>query len=537
MSIPRQFILPFVARTEKRREPFSSEAEIATIFVLSEIERKNGKLTDKQETRDYISKIGYPLWFIVKENSTYIFDGLNRNSYDWTYYETAQIEEIIEDFEANFRIHEHYVKFLDKHQSFQQTQDNKKLTCEGLITDNKLIEEIDNYHREATEIYNEQTTGLLLPVLKETNAKQIVDQIETLQLAFKEKVEKIKQLPELISKTTKEFTESFDFESKAVTEEAEAKIKAQKEVINPKIEKITQEYKKQIELLEKSIDKKQDPLEKQKSNIEKIMEERKSNIKRYSNQAKIQAQRGNKHSEENLKQKIKREKQELNEHQKRHKKIEKQLKELTEQKTSETSKLKKEYDKKIQTERKPISLLETLREENQEFFKHESTKIAELTRIVREALDDYITQQEKILTSMKPSNLETGTKLKNNAVIYIPFYITAYSKTDSNPKRYFVCSPALATSLGFSAKLKGALGMTKIKDLFNERFKAISAFGEKLQSETSSDPEFEKQIEALTQKNNILNMQTPLKNGLRSLKEEGWLSETDYQTAVSAINT
>ncbi|MCL2288903.1 MAG: hypothetical protein FWC33_07025 [Candidatus Bathyarchaeota archaeon] len=540
MSIPRQFVLPFVIQSEKRKETFSNEAEAATIFVLSELERKNSKIANKQETNAYILKIGYPLWLIVKGELTYVFDGLNITKYDWTYYETSQIDEIFENFEASFRIHEQYIEFLDKYKDVQQNTSTKKLVCRGLIADNTMLNEIDIYRKEATESYSyddKQAMGLLLPALKEADVTKIVNHIETLQLTFIEKTEKIKQLPELILKNTKKIIEGFNFEAKAISEEAEAKIKAQKETITPKIEKITQEYKKQTELLEKNIDKETEPLEKQKKHIEKIIKEREKNIERYSKQAKTQEQRSNRRSEEALKRKIKREKQEHDELQNQHKKIEKQLKDLEEQRTNETLKLKNKFDEKIRTERKPISTIEEQRDEKQEYLKQESNKLEKLTQNVIEELDNFITQQKKRLTNMKQLTLESDLKLKNNSIIYIPFYITAYKKTSTNSKRYNIFSPSLANSLGFSSKLKGALRMTKVKDLLNERFKTVSTLGEKLLTETSSNTELESQIETLTQKNNILNMKTPLKNGLLQLKEEGWLSESDYQIINATINT
>jgi hypothetical protein len=426
---------------------------------------------------------------------------------------------------------------LDKYQSFHHNLSNKKVACEGLIADNTFFNELGNYHSEAAEIYDSHATGLILPALKEVEVTKVVDQIEALQLEFKEKTERLKQLPELISKATNGFIEGFNFESKATTEEAEAKIKAQREVVNPKIEKLTQEYKKQVEQLEKGIDKEQDPLEKQKVRIKKTIKERETNIEHYGKQAKLQAQRGNKRSEDSLKRKVKREQQELDELQSQYKKIEKELKKLTEQKTDDSLKLKQEFDKKVQIERKPISTLETLRDEKQESFKQESKKLEELTKLVLEELDSFIIQQEKLLTNTKPLNFETDAKIKNNSIIYVPFYIAAYSKINTNTKRYIVFPPSLASSLGFSSKLKGALGRAKIKNLLDERFKAISNLGEKLQIETSTNSELEMQIETLTQKNNILNMKTSLTSGLLLLKEEGWLSETDYQTFLSTLNT
>ena len=536
MPVPEQIVLPFAVKSESRKEPFSSEAEVAAIFTLSELERKNSGLNSKQEKSAYVLKVGYPLWLIVRDCSTYVFDGLNRTSHSWMYYEAQQTEFMIEDFETNFRIREKYVKFLVSYQdSFQQTLNSKELSCEGLIADSTFLGELNSYRKEATRAYG-QSIGLLLPALKETEAMAIVSQIESLQLIFREKTEKLKELTGLISKTTKGYVEGFNFESKAVTEEAEAKIKAQKEIINPKVEKLSKEYKKQVERLEKSISKEKELVEKQKSRIGKTLKEKEVNIMRYSKQVKVHAQKGNKRSESSLKKKIKKEKQELDELQKQYKKVEKQLEALAEQKASEATKLKREFDEKVQVERQPIVALEVLRDERQEFFKQESLKLEEVTQPVLEELDKLVVQREKLLTGMEQLSVESIPELKNNAVMYVPFYIAAYDRSDLDAKRYFVFSPALVSSLGFSSKLKGALGMAKIKDLLNERFKAVSSLGEKLRLEAASNSELKTQIETLAQKNSILYMKTPLKDGLCLLKEEGWLSKSDYQAVLTAFN-
>jgi chemotaxis protein histidine kinase CheA len=392
-----------------------------------------------------------------------------------------------------------------------------------------------NYRREAVEVYG-QSTGLLLPILEEKKITVIINQIEALQLSFREKTEKLKKLSEQISNTTRGYIEGFNFEIKAIVEEAEAKIKAQKEIINPKIEKLNNNYKKQVERLEKSTDKEQQPLEKHKSLIEKNIKETETNIERYSKQIKIQSQRGNKRSEDSLKKKLKKEKQKLDEHQKQQKKLETQLKTLTEQKTNESSKLKSEFDREIQNERQPIINLETLRAKKQEIIKQESLKLENLTQPVLEDLNQLADKWKNCITNMKLLGLKADhEQLKNNTIIYVPFYIAAYSKADLKNKRYIIFSPSMVSSLGFSSKLRGFLGRAKIKDLFNNRFKTISSLGEKLQIVVStSNVDFETQIEELLQKNNILNMKTTLKEGLHLLKEEGWLSETDYQTMLSA---
>jgi hypothetical protein len=535
MPAPKQLALPFAVQLEKLNEPFNSRAEAAAIFALSELERKNSGLTNRQEKISYITKVGYPVWLIVRGNFTYLFDGLNKASYAWIYYEATQTEFVVKDFEDSFRIREQYIKFLENYQiNFQQSLNKKELTCEGLIADDQFLSEFNGYRKEATDVYG-QPVGLLAPVLKENEATAVVDQIELVQAEFREKTDKIKHLTELIVQTTKSYSEGLHFESKAVAEESEAKIKAQKEIINPKLEKLTQEYKKQVERLEKSIEKEKTPLEKQKSHIEKTVKEKEANIEHFSKQAKTQASKGNKRSENSLKKKIKKEKKELDEFNKQLKHVERQLNALAEEKASETFRLKSEFDEKVKVERQPITVLETLRDEKQESFRQEIVKLENLTQPILEELKKFVAQRESILENMEPVSLESDPKLKNNTLIYVPFYVTAYSKADS-AKRFVVFPPAVAGSLGFSAKLKGALGMTKIKSLFSERFRAVSVLGEKLRLRASSSSEFEAQIEDLAQKSNLLSQEAAFKDGLFLLKAEGWLSESEYQAYVSVYN-
>jgi hypothetical protein len=198
--------------------------------------------------------------------------------------------------------------------------------------------------------------------------------------------------------------------------------------------------------------------------------------------------------------------------------------------------LKNEFDREVQHERQPITALETVRDEKQEALNQESLKLEKLTHPVLEELKQLADEWENHSTHMKLLGLKTDSEQKNNTIMYIPFYIATYIREDSQDKRYFIFSPSRVDSLGFSAKLKGFLGRAKIKDLLNERFKAISALGEKLQETASAtNRDFETQIEMLSQKNNLLDMKPQLREGLLLLKEEGWFSETDHQTILSTI--
>ncbi len=77
-SALKEFILPFTALSENRKEPFTAELETAAVFALAEEERaKGGGLISSrpEEKIVFIAKIGYPLWLFPWQEITLIFDG------------------------------------------------------------------------------------------------------------------------------------------------------------------------------------------------------------------------------------------------------------------------------------------------------------------------------------------------------------------------------------------------------------------------------------------------------------------------------
>ncbi|MCL2135158.1 MAG: hypothetical protein FWH37_06350 [Candidatus Bathyarchaeota archaeon] len=529
----KQFVLPFGIKSENRKEPFSVEAESAAVFALSVIERKSGGLMGKQEKIAYVSKVGYPLWFVVRNGFTYVFDGLNLSSYVWTYFGASQLEFKVEDFEGKFRVREEYVKFLvEFEKNFLQARNSKEVVCGGLIVDDGLLGELNRYCREAVEVYD-QSVGLVLPVLKEKDVIKTLDEVEVLQLEFVEKTEMLKQLMRLVSKTTVGYFEGFGFELKAVFEEVEAKIRAQKEVINPKIEKLTRDYKKQVERLERSVGKEKLLLEKEKVRIVRAVKSVESNVERFSKQVKFHAQRGNRRSEDNFKKKLKVEKQKLDELQKRQKRVEKQVEVLVGQKLKGLSELKVVFDREVEVERQPIAVLEVFRDERQAFFDRERVRLELLTRSVLDGLGQLVGEREEFLVSMGGLGFKADFELKSDvAVVYVPFYIVAFSKVDLLDRRFFVFSPSLVYSLGFSSKVKGVLGMAKIRSLFVERFRGVSSLGERLRLEVSLGSVLGLEVVGVAQGSSLLDRKVLLRDGLFLLKEEGWFSESEFEANV-----
>jgi hypothetical protein len=122
-------------------------------------------------------------------------------------------------------------------------------------------------------------------------------------------------------------------------------------------------------------------------------------------------------------------------------------------------------------------------------------------------------------------------QVKSPALIYIPFYVACYQAGCS--KRFIFLAPSTTSTLSFSAKFRGALGISKIRLLFIPRFRTISDLIEKAQVISEKDSLLSSQIFSLGEKNNFLKTalaRENITNGLSYLRDEGWLSDKERQS-------
>lgn len=82
------------------------------------------------------------------------------------------------------------------------------------------------------------------------------------------------------------------------------------------------------------------------------------------------------------------------------------------------------------------------------------------------------------------------------------------------------------------------MGISKIKEIFTPRFKAISALIEKVQTLTKQDSMLDQQIMDLGERNNLLKNELARSNiskGLVYLKDAGWLSYKEHQFLSNSL--
>lgn len=535
-SATKRFSLPFSA--QKSSVP---EAEAAAVFAVAELERnKGGGLIARQpeEKLVFLSEVGYPLWVFPKNDLTFVFDGFSDSSYGVPYAEVPSAKVFMESLEANLRPRENYTAFLSDHGNyFQQSLKEKQFVFRGLIAGVDFKGEFNVYRKEAIETTAQTNAALLSPTLEETAVSSMIAEFDRLQLFLREEAERLPECTRLINRTTSQYITELDYEASAVKEETDAKIRAQEELINPKIAKLNKEYKSKIKDLTESFDKELESLQKLKAKTLKFIAGNEGKIKLYQREAKAQATKKHVIYEKRWKEKIKQTQKELNGLKKELKNIENNFKKLSKQKVQETSKLNFELDSEIKLARQPLLELETARDAKMLAFKQETDKMLKQEKPVIEGLNKSIKLREAIKTNFEQLGIREQ-QLKNPALFYVPFYVACYEM--GLTRRYLILSPSTITGVDFSAKLKGALGMSKIKDLLVPRFKAITALIDKVQVLTKQNTMFESQLNGLAQRNNLLNnglFRENVERGLVYLKHEGWLSDKEQQVLSSRLKS
>jgi hypothetical protein len=151
------------------------------------------------------------------------------------------------------------------------------------------------------------------------------------------------------------------------------------------------------------------------------------------------------------------------------------------------------------------------------------------TRLISDQIGRTAKLREANIAQFEKLGIRKELGMEGNALYRVPFYVTCFQA--ELKKRLFILPPSVANTIGFATKLKGALGMTKVKGLLVSRFKSVASLTDTIQVLMQQNAVFEAEMKELGESANILNlsaMREGIKNGLLCLKNEGWLSEKEY---------
>jgi hypothetical protein len=537
----KEFILPFSVLSENRKEPFTADLEAAAVFSMAEEDRaKGGGFLSKrpEEKIVFIAKIGYPLWLFPWLETTLIFDGFNRSKYTLPYAVIPDVKAFMENLKRGSKTRETHLAFLSDHINyFQAPVTEKGVLINGLISDPEFLGEFDSYRREATAIEDQHSNvALLSPTIEESTISSTLDELKTLNLSFKEDVDRLYRCMKFMNKATGHYIKVLHNKAKAVKEEFDVKINAQEEIVAPRVAHLKEDYDHRIVESAKSFERQRLPVQKEKVKLEKSREQALAKIEHYKLETKTRAEMDDSVGEQKWKEKSSETKKELSEIEDQLKQTEKALKDLEERKSLEIFNLRSELEAKIKEARQPLLELESSRDAQILIYKQETEKLEQQTKLITDHLGRTAKLRETSIANFAKLGVKQDPELKDVALFYVPFYVACYQV--ESKKRYLILPPSEANSIGLSTKLKSALGRAKIKQLLVRRFDVITSLMDTIEVLSQQNAVFETEMREMSQRTNMLSMSSmreSIKKGLEYITKEGWLSEKEYQNLSQKI--
>jgi hypothetical protein len=530
----KKYVLPFSVLSENRKDPFTVDLEAAAVFSLAELDRaKGGGLIMKQteEKTEFIVKVGYPLWLFTGTKTVLVFDGFNRSNYTLPYIAVPDVKAFVDNLRRGSKTRETHLAFLrDNINYFQAVTAEKGLLVSALIKSPEFLEEFDSYRHEAKEAeYQDTSVGLLTPTIDESLISSEIHELDMLYSSFQEDVEGLCRCMKFLNRVTHHYVRELRGKARMVREEFDAKIREEEEHVAPKVDQLKDDYDIQMTDLAKNFERQRLPVQKEKVKLEKARDHALERIERYKLEAKTHAENGDSAGEQKWKEKGNQTKKEVSEIENQLKQTEKALKDLEERRSLEIFKLRDELEGKVKEARKNLLELEASRDAKVLILKQEMDKLEKQTKLISDQIGRTVKQREADIAQFEKLGVRKELGLEGNALHYVPFYVICYQA--ELRRRYLILPPSVANAIGFATKLKGVLGMARIKQLMVPRFKIITSLMDTIQVLIQQSAVFETEIKELGARTNLLTpsaARAEIEKGLAYLKNEGWLSEKEY---------
>jgi len=531
----RKSILPFAVPAEDRQEAFTREMEMAAVFCLAEMDRKKGggilKRKEAGEELLFATEFCYPIWLIPWKGRSLLFDGLSLTTHKLDYNTLPDVKAFTNDIEVSAKTREAYSAFLsDRLNFFKNFTGKEERVINGLMADPELIKDLSVYLTEARAMRKPSVDRVLLsPTLDEPTITSTIQDMSNLRATLKEEAENLRKAMKLLSTTTEKQVKAIRGKMKETQREFDERIKGLDSSLTMKASEIRKRYDQEITVRTKEIESKLHRLHQKRVKLERTMQSTTAKIERC--EAEIRSSRLHKDETSELRWREELEicREKLAMLGRSIKDVDKRIEDATAAKKREISRLRSECDEKVEAAMRGVRDIEAARDAKIRMSEQEI-----------ESLEDWTTtivSQVHNLVGMKRATLERldgigiSKSIRKYALVYLPFYLIYCREKLRN--RYVLHPPSFAGSLRILTKFRGVFGVAKAKSLLQPRSKIITTLLNGLLPLIEQNPVFEKEIVDAGIKANILRTKDSrgkINEGLEELKEEGWISESDFKT-------
>ncbi len=523
-------ILPFA--TSQANGVFKGDVEVAAVFCIAELERqKSGGFFRKQdpEILVFISKVLYPFWIAPFRELTLLIDGLNVSSFTITYPALPDLKAFIEKLNGEQMTRQVHANFLSNNQNYFQVSNNEqKLSIEGLLNDAEFTKEFLEYTKQATTTDLPVIEAVLVTsALDEDGVLKMLQNIDGTRLKLSEELADLNEVIKLLNSKNLESQADLRKEIKVIENEFRVKIKKAKAILEDKVSNINKAYSKEVTDVSNRFEDKITALQKYVVKFEKEKEQLDTEIEHAESEIKTSAINKDNIAEQKWKEKRNKLKDERPEIASKLKQTQRQIDEAEEAKKTNLFQLKQNNESKIKEASKDLVEIEATRDAEIKVYQNEIEKIEELTSNIIEKAHELAKDRDAKMLEF--DQLGIRQKREEPLMVYMPFYLSCY-QSKSN-KRYTYLAPSDVNEGGLSTKLK-ALGKAKISQLFQPRSRKITSILNSFIGLMDGNIVFNREISEACLKVNVLQTkksQELVRSGLSKLGEQGWLSDSEIE--------
>ena len=533
------FVLPFATPAANRLKDFTKTMEMAAIVYLADSGRRKGEshiLKKPDEKLVFVAEAGYPLWLVPYHTATLLFDGLGLACHTFSYNVVPDIDLFINDIQESQKTTETYIAALVRNADyFESFTSSDEESMDALITAPDLLEDLTAYFSQMME---PQTAGpastFLTPTIGDREIRASIGQLLDLKKRTDEDIEHLDAAMKILTTATKVRVRALREEIRTIRELHDRQLAKIKLRVTREIAQIRNACNRELARTTKESKKKLQRLRKSQIQLRKTLRHLKTEATRCETRIRS-GRRPRKHQKDTRwTLTLKRIRRKLPT-------LEKELKETAKkmQKTDAAQSLavaqqKAECDSHIDAVNKTLQDLHASKAADFAVKRQEIATIEDTT--------SHITTQMLEMVLVKRTfreELDTVAVLgrrQTSVLVHVPFYLVRYDAGDR--RRYAVYAPSIVGDLGTVTRMKGALGVARMKALLRPRSKALTAFLNQVISLLERNPMLEKEVtEAGIQRSLLLTRQlrVNVRKGLQELETEEWISPDELQNVSELL--
>jgi hypothetical protein len=544
----KRHILPFATPaknrlkdfTKNRLKDFTKNMEMAAVLYLAEATRKKGDHPHLKKTEEklvFITEACYPIWLIPYNKTTLIFDGFGLASHTFIYDITPDVEVFNKDIQRCEKTDSFIATLTRNMDYFRDFQDKEEIRIEGLVTTPDLREDIRTclpQMKQGKRSFN--NIVFLKPETKQLEIQTGIKQLSALKNKVDRDIENIDASMKFLNAATVRRVEAIKEENKRIRERHSRQIKKTRVKSTERMRQIRNLYNRKIARASKKYKNRLDQLNKKQIRLKKELKGLRKEVELCEAKLKSSKHRNSKRYENHWTGKLEKVRKNLQALRKEIKVNNKRTRDVKKAQKGELAKQRNACCRRIELVNKVFRDRQGSQEAEIIMNHQDIATIEEITRYITKLMQRMLQKKKLFIVKFERIAMPQGKQARR--LVYIPFYLVRYEKGDK--RRYLIYPPSMVGDMGILAKMKGALGVAKVKTLIQPQSEAMAEFLNQLLVFLEKKPMFEKDVtEAGIQKSMLLNKKprVAVVKGLKQLESENWISRKELQAFCKILYT